>query len=86
MPDIEANIRIDQTWGSAQIAGGLHDNRARYYESANGFVGGGVGAGAASLAHPADKWGYAVSAGFDVNLPIAKGELILGPEPVLRRL
>jgi hypothetical protein len=74
VPDIAANIRIDQTWGSAQLAGHLHDDRARQYEAANAAIPGGLGATAASLAHPADKWGYAISAGFDVNLPTAKGD------------
>jgi Porin subfamily len=62
LPDIVANLRIDQAWGTAQIMGGLHDNRARYYEStANGIPAGGQ--------FPADKWGYAAGAGFELNLP-----------------
>ncbi len=67
VPDIVANLRIDQAWGSAQISGGLHDNRARYYESsANGVAAGGT--------YPSDKWGYAAAAGFDLNLPWTKGD------------
>jgi hypothetical protein len=68
VPDIIANLRVDQAWGSAQIAGGLHDNRARYYDtSGNGLIGG--------AAYPADKWGYAASAGMDINLPFwSKGD------------
>ena len=68
VPDIEANVRIDQTWGSAQLAGGLHDDRARNYTIGTG------GPATVGSAHPADKWGYALSAGFDVNLPTAKGD------------
>ena len=41
-PDVVANLRIDQAWGSAQIMGALHDVNATYYS--------GVGASAASLA------------------------------------
>ena len=68
VPDIVANIRIDQAWGSAQIAGGLHDNRARYYESSFGGT-------AAGGTYPSDKWGYAASAGMDINLPfLGKGD------------
>ena len=30
-PDIVANLRVDQAWGSAQIMGALHDVNATYY-------------------------------------------------------
>ena len=30
-PDVVANLRIDQAWGSAQIMGALHDVNATYY-------------------------------------------------------
>ena len=68
VPDIVFNVRADQAWGGAQVAAILHDNRARYYNTtANG-----VGAGTAG--HPGDKWGWAVSAGLELNLPFAKGD------------
>jgi hypothetical protein len=68
VPDIVGNLRVDQAWGSAQIAGVLHDNRARFYgATANGLI--------AGVAHPADKWGWAASAGIEINLPFwAKGD------------
>ncbi len=31
VPDIVANLRVDQAWGSAQIAGALHQVNATYY-------------------------------------------------------
>lgn len=66
IPDIVGNIKVDQAWGGAQIAGVLHDNRARYYSTtANGLAGG--------VAYPADKWGWATSAGIELNLPWNKG-------------
>jgi len=34
-PDIVANIRLDQTWGSAQIMGAAHEVNAAYYGCAN---------------------------------------------------
>jgi hypothetical protein len=34
-PDIVANIRVDQTWGSAQIMGAAHEVNAAYYGCAN---------------------------------------------------
>ena len=30
-PDVVANLRLDQAWGSAQIMGALHDVNATYY-------------------------------------------------------
>ena len=30
-PDIVATLRVDQAWGSAQIAAALHQLRANYY-------------------------------------------------------
>ena len=30
-PDVVANLRVDQAWGSAQIMGALHDVNATYY-------------------------------------------------------
>jgi hypothetical protein len=61
VPDIVANIRMDQTWGGAQIAAILHDNRSdAYLNHGNGIVD--------TTAHPSDKWGFAVSGGFELNL------------------
>jgi hypothetical protein len=34
-PDIVANIRLDQTWGSAQIMGAAHEVNAAYYGCTN---------------------------------------------------
>jgi porin-like protein len=77
VPDIVGNIRVDQAWGGAQVAAILHDNRARYYNSIFPTVGnptGVVNGRVAGTAHPDDKWGYAVSAGLELNLPWAKGD------------
>ncbi len=30
-PDIVANLRLDQTWGSAQVMGAIHNANASYY-------------------------------------------------------
>lgn len=31
-PDVVANLRVDQAWGSAQIMGALHQVNATYYD------------------------------------------------------
>jgi hypothetical protein len=73
VPDIVFNVRLDQAWGGAQVAAILHDNRARYYNTGAG-TGHTVNGLAAGVAHPDDKWGFAVSGGLELNLPWAKGD------------
>lgn len=57
VPDVVVNIRVDQTWGSAQIMGALHENSATYY------------GGDQNLGHPGSKWGWAAGAGLTLNMP-----------------
>jgi len=63
-PDVVANLRVDQAWGSAQIMGAVHDVNATYYT--------GSGGSAASLGsgHPDDKIGWVVGAGLKLNAPM----------------
>jgi hypothetical protein len=53
--DFVANLRVDQPWGYFGISGALHDVRGAYYTTN-------------ALAHPDDKWGWAVGAGGQINL------------------
>jgi hypothetical protein len=74
MPDIVANIRVDQAWGSFQVMGVLHEVSGGYYSSTGFSLTGAQGNG-----HPEDKWGWAVGAGLKVNLPmIGPGDYIAG--------
>ena len=54
-PDIVANIRVDQNWGSAQLSGVLH--QVRVAETAD------------RLGFQQDIWGWGVDGGVKVNLP-----------------
>ena len=64
-PDIVANFRVDQAWGSAQIAGAAHQVFAPYYvNAATNVLALPEGSG-----HPGDKWGWAVSGGLKLNAP-----------------
>jgi hypothetical protein len=58
-PDIVANLRVDQAWGSAQIMGALHQVNAGYYA---GTV--------VSSGHPDDEFGFAIGAGIKLNAPM----------------
>jgi hypothetical protein len=63
-PDVVANLRVDQPWGSAQIAGAVRQVK-------------GLWAGANNLLNPVtgpDRVGFAVSGGVRFNLPFAQGD------------
>jgi hypothetical protein len=74
-PDIVANLRLDQTWGGAQIMGALHELNTNYYSTtATGLPSGAV-APSTNFGHPATEWGWAVGAGLRLNFPmIAQGD------------
>ena len=58
VPDIIANLRVDQAWGFAGISAALHDASGAYYATPNVVNNG----------HPEDKYGWAVAAGAKFNL------------------
>jgi hypothetical protein len=60
MPDVVANLRVDQAWGSAQIMGALHQVNANYY--ANGAI--------PVNGHPDDRLGFVLGAGIKLNAPM----------------
>ena len=74
IPDMVGSLRVDQAWGSAQIAGALHQLRAGYYGNNT------TGAGASVLGvdnrflSPNDAYGWAAMAGIVINLPWQKGD------------
>jgi hypothetical protein len=72
IPDIVGSLRVDQAWGSAQIAGALHQIRAGYY--GNNFSASSFGPGGYTGVAPEDKWGSALMAGVVINLPWAPGD------------
>jgi hypothetical protein len=66
-PDIVANLRVDQAWGSAQVMGAIHDSSGGYYGTQLG--------GAEINGHPDTTIGWAVGAGLKINFPmIAPGD------------
>ena len=65
-PDVVANLRVDQAWGSAQIMGALHDVNMSYY---------GNSITDPTTGHADDKLGWAVGAGIKLNAPfIGQGD------------
>jgi hypothetical protein len=64
MPDMVANLRVDQAWGSAQIMGALHNASAGYYSNFPGLITAtGVGGTSQVFGHPGEAWGYSVGTG-----------------------
>ena len=58
VPDVVANLRVDQAWGFAGISASLHDASAAYYNTPNSVNNG----------HPEDRYGWALAAGAKFNL------------------
>ena len=71
-PDVVANIRMDQTWGSAQVMGAWHLLNPEYFNpTLDGIPGG------RSTGHPGNENGWAVGAGLRLNFPmIAQGDYL----------
>ena len=62
-PDVVANLRIDQAWGSAQLMGAVHTLNSAYYTTlGTGFT--------TNTSHPDEELGFAVGAGVKVNVPM----------------
>jgi len=70
VPDIVGSLRVDQAWGSAQIAAAAHQIRGGWY--GNNTTG--AGANGTPFQAPSDTFGFAIDAGVIVNLPWAKGD------------
>lgn len=70
MPDFVANLRVDQGWGSAQVAGAIHQLKTSINTATLAFDT--VGAPATpglGLPWAPVKYGYAVLAGINLKLP-----------------
>ena len=74
VPDIVGSLRVDQAWGSAQIAGALHQLRAGYYGNNTTGAGANVLGVDNRFLSPNDAYGWAAMAGIVINLPWAKGD------------
>jgi hypothetical protein len=67
--DFVGNIRLDQTWGSAQVMAALHDLNGAYYATSTSA------ASTPGVGGPSNDWGWAVGAGLRLNFPmIAQGD------------
>jgi hypothetical protein len=64
-PDMAANLRVDQAWGSAQIMAAIHNVSGGYYTNVPGAVAGlgSLPAGIQVFGHPGEAFGWAVGGG-----------------------
>jgi hypothetical protein len=68
-PDVVGNLRIEQSWGAAQIMGAWHDASGLYYTPTTN----------SALGHPGNASGWALGAGLKLNAPmIGKGDFFQG--------
>src|SRR5262249_22244331 len=77
-PDVVANLRVDQAWGSIQVIGAVHDARGAYFASGPGVTcnvpsTGGSLTGQLACGHPDDELGFAVGAGAIFRVPMWTG-------------
>jgi porin-like protein len=64
VPDIVANLRLDQAWGSLHLGAAAHEVHGTYYTPTLSDSG-----------HPDSTWGYAVIGAFELkNLPTGAGD------------
>jgi Porin subfamily len=79
VPDVVANLRVDQAWGTIQIMGAVHDNSGAYFlpSTAGGLCNvtalGGTITGSLACGHPDDELGFAVGIGGQFNIPMPTG-------------
>jgi hypothetical protein len=74
IPDVVGNLRVDQGWGSAQIAGALHQVRAGAYGNNVAALVPNVGPAEFTGQAPADRWGFALMGGAMANVPTGTGD------------
>jgi len=73
IPDIVASLRVDQSWGSAEINGALHQVRGNFYgNNVQSTIT--VGPNQFTGVRPSDVWGWAVLGGVALNLPWNQGD------------
>ncbi|MBI4276053.1 MAG: porin [Rhizobiales bacterium] len=72
-PDIIGTLRVDQTWGSAQIAGAAHQITPGYYSGVANPCGAAT-VNCNTQGHPDREWGWAALAGLELNLPTGPGD------------
>jgi len=88
-PDVVANLRVDQAWGSFQVMAAVHDASGSYFPASGGPIAGVAGLGAAgtcsvisiggsltgdlACGHPDDELGFAVGAGGIFKIPMPTG-------------
>src|ERR1700722_18809826 len=75
VPDIIANLRVDQSWGYAGISGALHQVAGGYFSTPIGATDPcGAFAPCSALGHPPVKFGGAVAVGGDIYVPTGPGD------------
>jgi hypothetical protein len=75
VPDIIANLRVDQSWGYAGISGALHQVAGGYFSNPTaGTDPCGGFAPCSALGHPPVKFGGAVAVGGDIYVPTGPGD------------
>jgi hypothetical protein len=76
IPDVVGNLRVDQGWGSAQIAAALHQIRAGSYGNNVSPLAPNLGPAEFTGQAPADRWGFALMGGAMARVPTGEGDKV----------
>jgi len=74
VPDIVANLRVDQPWGFFGVSGAVHQVAGGYYTINPSVAACAAAPNTVVCGHPEDKWGWAVGVGGQVNVPGMPGD------------
>jgi hypothetical protein len=74
IPDVVGNLRIDQGWGSGQVAAAVHQVRAGPYGNNVSALTPNVGPAEFTGQAPPDKLGFAVMGGVLLHVPSGEGD------------
>jgi hypothetical protein len=74
VPDVVANLRVDQPWGFFGVSGALHQVAGGYFTFNPAVAACAAAPNTVVCGHPEDKWGWAVGVGGQVNIPGMPGD------------
>jgi hypothetical protein len=75
IPDIVGNLRVDQPWGFVGVSAALHQVGGGFFTQ-NGSPGCLANPNGIFCGHPADKWGFALGVGGQLNVPGMPGDTV----------
>jgi hypothetical protein len=76
VPDIVANLRVDQPWGFFGVSAAVHQVAGGYFTINPAVAACAAAPNTVVCGHPEDKWGWAVGVGGQLNVPGMPGDTV----------